>query len=290
MFKTKKQILISSMGRSGSTWLADLINFNNRFNLVFEPFFPGRVKEAIPFGYYKYLDRASSDANLVDAARLLLSGNLKNDWLGTVRSRFRRGVLVKSIRTNLMLEWLKYQFPSLKIILLIRDPFDVARSWVRLNWSKIPFEDASDLDYIFKQSAVREFHPLFERWSKNYESMTHFESVILEWCVLNFIPLELLRYNPDHFLVVRYDELRKNPDRQLKAIFDYLEEPFTQKILEKVSIKSRTTFDKTLSDYEASDAEVKSSMDIISSFNLAGYLKDHGAKKAFTPEHEQKGK
>jgi len=273
MTKENKKILITSMGRSGSTWLADLINHKKKFNEVFEPFFPGNVPEAKPFGYYRFLESSNKNTEFPKLASLLMSGKIRNKWLdsGVVESGNKK-ILVKDIRTNLMLDWIKHNFPQLKIILLIRDPFEVANSWVRLNWKKIPLSDDYDIDVILKQRQLLKSFPEIAGLVGDYKNNTHFESVILEWCILNYVPLIQHTMNPDLCHIVSYNQLLGHPKRELKKVFNFIGEEFDENVLGKINSKSRTTFAGVNQVYHPSEAENNKSLSIIKSFNLEHYI------------------
>lgn len=278
LFKERKKILISSMGRSGSTWLSDLVNFDGRFKEVFEPFFPAKVNEADLFGYYSFLDPRDQNEILVNRARKIVNGKLRNSWTDSGnKSGNGAGILVKDIRTNLMLSWLKFNFPHLKIILLIRDPFEVAQSWMRLGWSKIPFDDRTDMDVILSQTKLLTSFPELATWCEEFKNRSPFESVILEWCILNYVPIEQLRLQPDLFLLVNYNEVLREPIPQLRKIFDFIEVEFDMGVIKKAGIKSRTTFKKVSSGFELSEIEVINSLRIIKRFNLDKYSVNRNA-------------
>ena len=40
----KNVVFISGVGRSGTTWLTELINYNHRYRILFEPFHNKKVK------------------------------------------------------------------------------------------------------------------------------------------------------------------------------------------------------------------------------------------------------
>ena len=42
---TNKTIFIAGIGRSGTTWVAETINYFNEFRILFEPFFPAKTKQ-----------------------------------------------------------------------------------------------------------------------------------------------------------------------------------------------------------------------------------------------------
>lgn len=265
------------MGRSGSTWLGDLINHKLQYKEIFEPFFPGRVKEAIPFGYYKYLSKDDIDDKLFRSARKLMRGTITNKWIesGNLKSK-GNGVLIKDIRTNLMLSWIKMFFPEIKIVLLIRDPFEVAFSWVRLNWSKIPFEDRSDLDAILSQESLLKAFPQISTWTENYKSLTQFESVILEWCILNYVPLTQLKSTPGLLLVVKYSNLVNSPEEELERLCNFIDDEYNNHILKNHRVRSRTSFSGTDHKYVVRTEEIANSLRIINSFGLQDFIcRDH---------------
>jgi len=155
----RQRILISSMGRSGSTWLTNLLSLDRHFQVVFEPFFPAKVKEAVPFGYYRYLTKEVKSVELLEAASKIFDGKVKNNWTKRDYSGEGEGLMIKSIRANLMISWVNHHFPDIKTILLVRDPFQVASSWERLGWGKIPFSDSTDLEVILNQTQLINDYP-----------------------------------------------------------------------------------------------------------------------------------
>ena len=261
------------MGRSGSTWLGNLVNHNLQYEEIFEPFFPGRVKEVMPFGYYKYLNAGVVDETLFRSAQKLLGGSINNKWIKSSNLKNKgTEILIKDIRTNLMLSWIKHNFPKLKIVLLIRDPFEVAFSWVRLNWSKIPFEERSDLDAILCQESLLKAFPLISTWAENYKSLTQFESVVLEWCILNYVPLTQLKSSPGLLLVVKYFDLVNNPEDELKRLCGFIDDEYDNHMLLNHSIRSRTAFSDTDHEYIVSTDEISNSLSIINSFGLQEFI------------------
>lgn len=267
------------MGRSGSTWLGDLVNHKLQYKEIFEPFFPSRVKQAMPFGYYKYLDTGAVDDKLFRSAKKLMGGSINNKWIksGNIKSK-GSGILIKDIRTNLMLSWIKHCFPSLKIVLLIRDPFEVAFSWVRLNWSKIPFENKSDLDAILSQESLLKAFPLISTWAENYKSLTQFESVVLEWCILNYVPLMQLKSSPNLLLVVKYFNLVNNPEEELKRLCRFIDDMYDDRMLQNLRVRSRTSFSDKDHKYIVSSEEISNSLSIINSFGLQDLICSNKAK------------
>lgn len=264
----KKKILISSMGRSGSTWMSDLINHKLDFKEVFEPFFPARVRESESFGYYRYLDGSSKEHHLEQVAKLIVNGELDNSWVNSGnKDGYGDSILIKSIRSNLMLTWLKEHFQELKIIFLIRDPFEVAQSWMRLGWGKIPFQNLTDLNVILGQKTLLTNFPELSIWSDRIKEMSNFEMIVLEWCILNYVPLRQQSKQPDLFLPVNYNEIVVDPSH-LKRIFDFIEEDFSSNTIKNIEVKSRTTFHGVNAEFRVSDEEKNRGLKIIESFGF----------------------
>ena len=73
-------ILISGMGRSGTTWLSEIINHDNKYRDIFEPFNPNKVPYAKEFKYIQYLNNENKDLKLSNTAKSILSGKIRSNW------------------------------------------------------------------------------------------------------------------------------------------------------------------------------------------------------------------
>ncbi|MCI0607232.1 sulfotransferase [bacterium] len=114
---------------------------------------------------------------------------------------------------------IKMLFPSLKIILLLRNPIDRAWSQIRFDWTRERFRDIDDLDQIKafidspKQSLRGDYVRMIDVWSSVFSEAQLF---------IGF-----------------YDELVGNPQKLLSDVFDFLGvQPITtpeRKLSEKVN-------------------------------------------------------
>ncbi len=57
-------ILVAGTGRSGTTWLADIISEQFKSRLMFEPFHPVLVPEYAEFNYFQYMRPGEPDDTL----------------------------------------------------------------------------------------------------------------------------------------------------------------------------------------------------------------------------------
>ena len=132
--RNSKIILILSSGRSGSTWLQSLVNHQNKFRVIFEPF--NFHNSSFSFGDFprKFFDESDS---LVKSLESVIYGKARDAWMDVYNMKFfTKNRVIKDINSNQLLETFHNKFPKIKILYLVRDPFEVARSRVRLGWHK----------------------------------------------------------------------------------------------------------------------------------------------------------
>ena len=215
------QVFVAGMGRSGTTWVADLINHDGRHRVLFEPFFSKRVKEATGFEYLQYLPPRSDNAALAAAAKAILSGSLRNPWVDRENKRvihFRR--LIKDVRCNLMLKWLSGIAPRMRVVLVVRNPFSVVNSWLRLGWGNVPGSEQTDIDVILAQPALRAAFPLIDEVCATIDYDDPFRRLILEWCILHYVPFR--QFHPGELYVVHYERLLLRFDDEIERLFRFL--------------------------------------------------------------------
>lgn len=215
-------VLLAAVGRSGTTWLSDLIRDGTSCRVIFEPFVPSRVPLARPLGYLTYIPRGSAATVAQrEAARRILSGHLgRNPWTDKENHLWiARRRLVKAIRANLMLGWLVREFPGLKVILLMRHPVAVAHSWRRLGWGRELDGERTDLEILTAQSALVRRH--LAHLVESVERATEpFERHLYEWCILNIVPLRECR--PAELHLMFYETLYARPEQELERLGAFL--------------------------------------------------------------------
>lgn len=206
-------VFVAGSGRSGTTWLSEIINHRGDYRYIFEPFHPDRVALARPFGYRRYVRPGDEQPELRERARKIVRGEVRGPWVDRFHRRFvARGRLIKDIRANLMLAWLAAEFPEMPVILLLRHPCAVALSRTRLGWR-------SRLDEFMEQPAlVQDFlAPVAEEMRA---ARTEFERHVFVWCVESYVPLTQLGEGRAH--LVFYERLRERPEEEIGGLFHYL--------------------------------------------------------------------
>jgi len=254
----RNTIFLAGSGRSGTTWVSDVINYRDEYRYVFEPFHPGKVKTCKGFRRKQYLRPEDRREEFLRPARIILSGALKNhywaghldsryiplwrvrknlrknkirDWAYHLDGRFDTGRrLIKDVRANLMLGWLRANFPEMPIILLLRHPCAVAHSRMEHGWGPL-------LDHFLSQrELVEDFLEPFENEMR--AARTDFDRHVFSWCVENYVPLTQLRRGEVH--LVFYENLCEDPEGEVRRLFGFLNKYYDKDLLfEKIKKPSR---------------------------------------------------
>ena len=219
----RKAIFLAGVGRSGTTWISEVINYNNDYRYIFEPFHPHKVPICRHFRYRQYLEPNNTDPRFIAPTNSILSGRIRTRWSESLNHKTlcdRR--LIKDIRANLLLGWLHEQFPELPIVLLLRRPCAVAASKQKLGWH-------THLNEFLSQSDLMSHH--LEPFRSVMEAVqTDFERHIVLWCIETYVPLKQLQLN--HLHLVFYEQSCSRPAEEIRRLFDFLGLPFSQAVLD----------------------------------------------------------
>lgn len=260
--------LIAGAGRSGTTWLEELLNYKHDHRMLFEPFSVRNNPHASPLGEHPYYSPGQGQGVPIDVYRKILAGDFRNYWSdrftpsGTYRKR-----MVKSIRVNLILKWLRETFPDLPIVWLIRHPIATVLSQhggfgdpMLVEW----FGDREELigrhlDHV--RDLIDPSRPLIQRR-------------LIRWCIQHLVPLRELQ--PGDVCPIFYEELVLNPKQETERVLGYLGKPMDPAILEIVNKPSamnrqgRTTSEQRIAGWKnrLSAEELMPLIDILERFEL----------------------
>lgn len=209
----KPTVLLTSSGRSGSTWLQELISQTDRFRVMFEPFHAKEIPALSDWEFRQYIDRDEPGDRFYPAAARILGGRIRHPWIDQFnRARFPRRRLIKDIRTNLMAAWIGQRFAHVKVVLLLRHPFDVAISRQRIGWG-------ANLRMIDDQHDLMDRHfPDRRDFFANISDP--FAQQVALWAVENLVPLREL--GPDEAAVIAYEDLKQDPQAEFQRVADFL--------------------------------------------------------------------
>ena len=268
-------VLVAGSGRGGTSWLAEAVSAAGGYRYVFEPFHPGKVRAALPFGYRRYLRPHERRLDLLEPASRILGGRVRGPWT----DRFQRGFvhrrrLIKEIRANLFLGWLAQNFPGMPVVFVLRHPCAVAHSKTRLGWrSRLE-------EFLGQPELVEDFlAPVAERMRA---ARSEFERHVFAWCVENRVPLAQLRRGQAH--LVFYERLCENPDQELAQLFGYLGSGGVERALR--ALRKPSSLSRAGSEIhsggspsrgwvrEVGEAEIRRATEILALFGLDGIYGD----------------
>jgi Sulfotransferase family len=218
----KSTTLLAGSGRGGTTWVMELLNFDNQYRLMFEPLNKYFVPLAKPFSDRQYLRPDDCDSTFLDPMRTIVSGRLRNGWTDRLnRQRFAHKRLIKEIRANLLLSWLHAHFPEIPLILLLRHPCAVVSSQRRVGWSHY------DLSVFLSQEPLMSdflspFKPILEK------ATSRFEIHLLFWCIDTLVPLK--QFKPGQIHLAFYENFCLQPRRETERLFTFLGKPVNERL------------------------------------------------------------
>jgi sulfotransferase family protein len=276
-----RTVFLAGGARSGTTWLSELINYDNRYRYMFEPFAMWQLGD---FWYGSYFRPDDRDPRLVRQAEQVLSGRYRHPEVDLFSPRLvsdRR--LIKEVRANLWLKWMHTQFPQVPAVFVMRHPIPTVRSRF------IRYFDANDknavdsdpekrtrdyLHYLLGQPALLDdYLKPFAADIAGAKSL--FDQRIFTWCVQNYVPLKQLK--PGDAFVTTYELLAMQPRTELPKLFAHIGRPIDERVFGRLWKPSPQARTKTLPEpwtivsswlERVTDAEKKRAIEILSIFGL----------------------
>jgi hypothetical protein len=185
---------------------------------MFEPFHPKMVRGMRELCFYQYIRPDDSGHRFLRRASEVFSGRFCS--VRTDHANWRlsyRGLLIKDIFANLLACWASQQFPAVKMVFLIRNPFAVALSKSkRRNWWYW-LADPSEL--LRQESLVQDCLQPFEDVIRGVGDDFILRQVLI-WAILHYVPFR--QFEPGRVRVVFYEDVVRHPERELLRLFRYL--------------------------------------------------------------------
>ena len=253
-------LIIAGSGRSGTTWVLDVIAETYNLRTIYEPLNPKGVPEALNFGNL-YLNENEDAPELKIFFSKLFGCEINSIWTNTriLPNRMRLSIknlynydyihhmaalyktffiryrlhvkqrsmrpITKFIRANLMLDWIERNFKA-KIVFVVRHPGAVAAS--RINAAKFK----GGVDWDFKGMCMQKILSQYKRdenlrkdfLDKYYEifsnKLSNVEGQTLLWCIENIMPIYKQQRKKRY--VFFYEDLVKNPNTEFEKMIKIL--------------------------------------------------------------------
>lgn len=206
-----RAVVVAGSGRSGTTWVAELIAEMVPSRFIFEPF-----HSRVPLGQmfaFRYQRPGDRDPQLRRFWELCLKGLIASKW---VRDLQKQGPpanavsLVKAIRANLMLAWVRQVF-AVPVVYIVRDPRAVVASRIRLKW-----DPGGPLASMLEQPTLLGDHltPELLEIARNAETVAARHAA--QWAIENRVVQRQAK--EAGIPILRYEELLQGPQVGLPAI------------------------------------------------------------------------
>ena len=234
-------VMLVGSGRSGTTWLLNLIGAAQGVRTIFEPMNPVRIDKGIRdlvnwdggvlFPKSIYLRPQGEHDAWAEYLAAMLGGKLRNHWTDQDAAPFFPDrYVIKLIRANLMLEYIYAKFQP-KIIFLTRHPAATILSKMRLNFR-------ADVDVFLQQEELIADHLL--EWVKLIEKERDpLGAHAVTWAVENGVALAQLAQVP-HYNVA-FEDLCLCPEKIVPELFEWLALPLPINWQEALLVPSRMT-------------------------------------------------
>jgi hypothetical protein len=213
---TANTLMLASSGRSGSTWLAEVIVETFSCRMIFEPLRRDSVRLSAKVLWGAYAEPDNVDPVMARVMQRVLSGRIRNQWTDQYnRFRLPRRRLVKEIRATNLLPWLHFQYPEMPIVYLLRHPVAVGWSAAELGWDPV-LEEFQEHKLLMEGPLA----PWREVIAREGADGDLFHRHVLRWCMENIVPMTQLAPGSVH--VVFYEDLVVDPYGELRRLAGYL--------------------------------------------------------------------
>jgi len=257
----KPHILLFANRRGGSTLLRDMIYSQPKFNYIDQPFDITHrqynpFKHLFPKMESSQLISLSNDdeSDINNYVNKLLTGNiiLRSQWKiweSGYNFSYDRCV-VKIVCAKALINWFQNNLENVQVVYLTRHPIPTSLSVMKLGW------ELSNSAYLNNKAFSQKYlYPeTFEFAVRIDETGSLLEKFVLNWCLENLVPLQ--NWNEANWIKVSYEHIVSSPERSVKYICDKLDLSEPQRMLNTISIPTRT-----------SSPQLRNSLNVLSNHN-----------------------
>lgn len=268
----KETLWLVGDGRSGTTWISELLTADQNYREIFEPFHKKFNKHMNSMHPTPYQRLNSDNDNLNELAEEIFKGKYIHKRSESKKIiRKQKGLLIKDIFANLFFIWLTEKHKEIRSIFIMRHPFSVAQSKARL---KDAFWGESPEDFLKQKDLYQDFLKPFEEIILR-KSDDAFVDYVKKWCIINYVPLMQMKEKKRN--IIFYEDLLLGTEKELTKLLSYASEENIQtrveKILPLIKKPSRTSWGGNIQNKKRwSDSltqrQIQQGMEIINEFNL----------------------
>lgn len=265
---SESRVLLGS-GRSGTTWLQEVLTRASNLRPVFEPFNPDVVPSlrARPYVFYARADDESlAGSDLESLSQRVLAGHWRSSWsdqlIRPLRPAVYRGRIVKEIRMTMWAAWLRRRFQTTPFAYVLRHPVASAASARKLGWRDRRF------DAMVAQEGLMTDH--FDALRDEILSLgTEWERYIGGWCMENVVAFRTL--GGSEVPLVVYEEARDDYST-LEPLFAHFGIDFDNANRFEIASKMSSGNPRPAMDPE----DERLAVDVLRLFGLAEYFAPDG--------------
>lgn len=219
-------ILICGSGRSGTTWVEELVNYKAFYRVIFEPLHPTRGLKFRKIKPWHFIEDTLTDPEIELDFDKLFYGFYRKNWLDTwnlKRFRIYHGRIYKIIRGQGYLGYIKRNYPNLKLVYVMRHPLACLSSYYFRKWP-------NKLDIFLGQNNLSA-GILSDHLDYICSIKSTSGKIVLRWCIENLMAFSqpILRDTK----VIFYENMLSNPRQEIKKLEAYLGYKFDSAIDEK---------------------------------------------------------
>ncbi|MEB3831300.1 sulfotransferase [Phormidium sp. CCY1219] len=222
---SKPPIYIVGLPRTGTTWLASILNTTPGIKHLHEPFNAINVPEAVPHAL-QYMRADDKNPAFYRLCRQAFSGHSPRDCVTYKRSPVYKilpwwpgRVMVKDVHSYLALDWIDQHFNPVAI-LVMRHPCAFAYSWFRLYG-----QFGKSLEKVIEQPKLMNdyLYPFEEQLNK---AEGFWEKIGVFWGATYYVMLQQQQKHSD-WIWVKHESLCQDPLGEYQNLFKRLDLPWT---------------------------------------------------------------
>jgi Sulfotransferase domain len=180
------------------------------------------IEKDLKRNYQLYIRPGEGDSSPhYQSIQAILHGRVRGPWCDNqASSTIYRRRLIKEIRLNLFLGYTLRTWPAVRVIWLIRNPFDVIDSMIaqaRKGWSF----DWNVADVLGQDRLLADWLSPFVP-SMN-SAMTLPERLAHKWCIETYVPLQQNLERHPNLISVSYEELKQKANGAWERIAEFLD-------------------------------------------------------------------